>query len=71
MPITIRNLTIPQILRRARQDARNLPYDLLPLSGGPGRRRVLSHLAALGRPRMPGPAPAEAALLVEIGRAHV
>lgn len=54
MAITIRNLTIAQIIRRARQDRRNLAYDLLPLSGGPGRRRLLARLAAMACPRMQG-----------------
>lgn len=65
MPIKIRNLTIPQIIRRARQDLRNLPYDLLPLTGGPARRRVLSRLATLGRPRMVGPVSVEMGSLLE------
>lgn len=64
MQLTIRNLTLPQIMRRARQDRRNLPYDLLPLSGGPARRRWLSRLAGLGRPRMPSSPSAEAERLV-------
>ncbi len=52
MAFKIRNRTLAQIVRRARRDSRNLPYDLLPLTGGPGRRRWLARLAALGRPRM-------------------
>ncbi|MFV3076212.1 hypothetical protein [Niveispirillum fermenti] len=62
---TIRNLTLSQIIRRARQDHRNLPYDLLPLSGGPGRRRWLAWLATLGRPRMTSPPQQEARRLHE------
>jgi len=46
----IRNLTLPQIWARARQDGRNLPYDLLPLSGGPRRRGRLARAAAALRP---------------------
>lgn len=51
MAITIRNRTLDDIARRALADWRNLPYDLLPLSGGPARRAWLARLAALACPR--------------------
>lgn len=57
MAIKIRNLTLSQIMARARRDRRNLAYDLLPLTGGPRRRRWLARLATLGRPKMPGAGP--------------
>lgn len=53
MAITIRNRTLDDIARRAWTDWRNLPYDLLPLSGGPARRYWLARLAALACPRSP------------------
>ena len=56
MPLKIRNLTLSQIVGRAWMDRRNLPYDLLPLTGGPARRRVLARLAIWGRPRPDQPA---------------
>lgn len=55
MAFTIRNRTLEQIARRAWADWRHLPYDLLPLSGGPGRRYWLARLAALACPRSPQP----------------
>lgn len=55
MPFTIRNRTLGEIARRAQADWRNLPYDLLPLSGGPGRRYWLARAAALACPRSPLP----------------
>jgi len=55
MAITIRNRTLEQIARRTWADWRHLPYDLLPLSGGPARRYGLARLAALACPRSPQP----------------
>jgi len=73
MPLTIRHLTIPQIIGRARQDRRTLPYDLLPLSGPPSRRTWLAALARIGRPvtaGLRGDGKAAAALCHLTGRGY-
>jgi len=57
MAITIRNRRLDEIMTRARSDRRNLLYDLLPLTGGPRRRRWLARLITRLYPRTAGFAP--------------
>jgi hypothetical protein len=52
--ITIRNRRLNEIMVRAKNDRRNLLYDLLPLTGGPRRRRLLSRLITPFYPKTPG-----------------